>query len=93
MRPWAKESESASEGGGERTAAREDQGSVRGEEAREAQAGTKGSNLPGATFPDFQGDAGVEFLINDLGRDKVAFARDGFVERAQNSQCLSMGRP
>ena len=28
-------------------------------------------NLPGAAFPDFQGDAGTKFLTDNLRRDKV----------------------
>ena len=50
-------------------------------------------NLPSAAFPDFQGDAGVKFLIDDFSRDKVAFARDGFIERAQNGQRVSVRSP
>ena len=49
--------------------------------------------LPGAAFPDFQGDAGMKFLVDILGRDKVTFARNGLNERAQNSQCVSMRSP
>ena len=35
----------------------------------------------------------MKLLIDNLGRDKVAFARDGFTERAQNSQRLSTRSP
>ena len=44
-------------------------------------------------FPDFQGDAGVELLIDDLGEDNVAFERDRFTESAQNSQRVSVRSP
>ena len=46
-----------------------------------------------AAFPDVQGDAGMKFLIDNLSRDKVAFARDGFTERVQNGQCVSVRSP
>ena len=32
-------------------------------------------------------------MVDNLGRDKVTFARDGFAERAQNSQRVSMRSP
>ena len=35
----------------------------------------------------------MKFLTDNLGRDKVAFQRDGFAERAQNSQRVSMRSP
>ena len=35
----------------------------------------------------------MKFLIDNLGRDKVAFARDGFTERAQKSKHVSMRSP
>ena len=44
------------------------------------------ANLPGAAFPDFQSDAGVELLEDNLSGDKVAFARDGFTERVHKDQ-------
>ena len=40
-----------------------------------------------------QGDASVKFMIDNLGRDKVTFARNGFAERAQNSQRVSVRSP
>ena len=51
------------------------------------------TNLPSAAFPDFQGDTGVKFLLNNLGREKVTFARNGFAERARNCQRVSMRSP
>ena len=47
----------------------------------------------GAAFPDFQGDAGVEFLKDNLRGDIVAFARDRFTERAKNGQRVSVRSP
>ena len=35
----------------------------------------------------------MKFLMDNLGGDKVAFARDRFTERAQNSQRVSMRSP
>ena len=32
-------------------------------------------------------------MIDDLGRDKVTFARNGFAERAQNSRSVSVSSP
>ena len=56
--------------------------------------GPASSDLPGgAAFPDFQGDAGVEEDKDNLSGDKVAYARDGFTERAQNDQSVSMRSP
>ena len=66
---------------------------IQGPESGRAASGQQGPNLPGAAFPDFQGDAGMKFLTDNLGRDKVAFARDGFAERAQNSLRVSMRSP
>ena len=45
-------------------------------------------NLLGAAFPDFQGDAGVELLKDNLSGNKVAFA-----EKAQNGQRVSVRSP
>ena len=53
----------------------------------------KGRKGPSAVFPDFQGGVGVKFLIDDLSRDKVAFARDGFTESGQNGQRVSVRSP
>ena len=53
---------------------------------REIRHGPAGAYLPCAATPDFQGDAGVQPVKDDLGRGDVAFARDGFTERAQNGQ-------
>ena len=50
-------------------------------------------NLPSAAFPDFKGGASMKFLIDSLSRDKVTFATNGFAERAQNSQRVSMTSP
>ena len=50
-------------------------------------------NLPGAAFPDFRGGAGVEFLVDHFSGDKVAFARNGFAERAKNGQRVSVTSP
>ena len=62
-------------------------------ESLEGRQGANKPNLPGAAFSDFQGDAGVEFLIDNLGEDKVAFSRERFTERAQNGQRVSMRSP
>ena len=35
----------------------------------------------------------MKFLIDNLGRDKVTFASNGFAERAQNSQLVSVKSP
>ena len=35
----------------------------------------------------------MKFLIDNLGRDKVSFARDGFTERTETSQRVSMRSP
>ena len=37
--------------------------------------------MPSSAPPDFQGDAGVKFLMDNLGRDKVASAMDLLRER------------
>ena len=59
-------------------------------ESGRAARGPTSSDLLGAALPDFQGDAGVEFLKDNPNRDKVAFARHGFTERAHNGQSVSM---
>ena len=41
------------------------------------------TDLSSAPFPDLQGDAGMQHL--------VAFARDGFAERAPNGQRVLVG--
>ena len=41
----------------------------------------------------FQGDVGVKSLIDDLSRDAMAFARDGFAERAQHGKSVTMRPP
>ena len=41
----------------------------------------------------FPGDTGVKFLIDNLGREKIAFARNGCAERAHNSQRVSVRSP
>ena len=50
-------------------------------------------NLPSVAFPDFQRDTGVKFLIDNLGRDKVTFARNECAETAQNCERVSMRSP
>ena len=51
------------------------------------------TDLPSAPLPDCQGNAGVQRLEHDFRRDEIAFARDGFAERAQNGQRVSVGSP
>ena len=64
-----------------------------GPESLEGPQGPTSLNLQGAAFPDFQGGAGVEFLRDNLGGDKLAFARDRFTERVQNGQRVSVRSP
>ena len=44
------------------------------------------ANLPSAPFQNLQRNAGMQPLEHDLSTDEIAFARDGFTERAQNGQ-------
>ena len=53
---------------------------------REIRHGPAGAYWPCAASPYLQCDARVQPVENDLSRGDVAFARDGFAERAQNGQ-------
>ena len=55
--------------------------------------GPAGAYLPCAASPYFQRDAGVQSMEDDFGRGNVAFARDGFAERAQNGQRVRVRSP
>ena len=52
-----------------------------------------GANLTCSTSPDLKCDAGVQSVEDDLGRSDVAFARNGFAERAQNGQRVGVRSP
>ena len=59
----------------------------------ESLEGPQEANKPNAPLPDFQGETCVKFLIDNLGRDKVTFARNGVAERAQKSQRVAVRSP
>ena len=54
--------------------------------SREIRHRPTGAYLPCAASPYLQCDARVQPVENDFSRGNVAFARDGFAERAQNGQ-------
>ena len=49
--------------------------------------------MPCAASPYLQCDARVQPVENDFSRGDVAFARDGFAERAQNGQRVRVRSP
>ena len=62
----------------------------------ESPEGPQAANKPefaSAVFADFQGNAGVKFLKDNLSGDKDAFTRDGFAGRGQNCHRVSMRSP
>ena len=61
---------------------------IQGPESQEGRKWPTSPNLPSAAFPDFQGDAGVKFLTDDLGRDKVTLAQWICWESREQSRCL-----
>ena len=60
---------------------------------REVRHGPAGAYLPCAASPHLQCDARVQPVENDFSRGDVAFARDGFAERAQNGQRVGVRSP
>ena len=61
--------------------------------SREVRYGPAGAYLPCAASPYLQCDARVQPVENDFSRGDVAFARDGFAERAQNGQRVRVRSP
>ena len=66
---------------------------VRVQDSREVRHWPTGSYLPCAASPYLQCDARVQPVENDFSRGNVAFARDGFAERAQNGQRVRVRSP
>ena len=60
---------------------------------REIRHGPACAYLPCTASPYLQCDARVQPVENDFSRGNVAFARDGFAERAQNGQCVGVRSP
>ena len=61
--------------------------------SREVRYRPAGAYLPCAASPYLQCDARVQPVENDFSRSNVAFARDGFAERAQNGQRVGVRSP
>ena len=66
---------------------------VPGRPGGQLRASTAGAYLSRATSPDLKRNARVEPVEDDFGRGNVAFARDGFAERAQNGQRVGVRSP
>ena len=60
---------------------------------REVSHGPAGAYLSRAASPDLKRNARMEPVEDDFGRGNVAFARDGFAERAQNGQRVGVRSP
>ena len=60
---------------------------------RESSHRPAGTNLTCRTSPDLKCDAGVQSVKDNLSRSNVAFARNGFAERAQNGQRVGVRSP
>ena len=60
---------------------------------REFRHGPACAYLPCTASPNLQCDARVQPVENDFSRGNVAFARDGFTERAQNGQRVGVRSP
>ena len=60
---------------------------------REIRHGPAGAYLPCAASPYLQCDARLQPVENDFSRGDIAFARDGFAERAQNGQRVRVRSP
>ena len=67
--------------------AREEGLEVKLQGRREGRKRPARTDLLSTPFPNLQDDAAMQPLENDLSRDEIAFARDGFTERAQRSMC------
>ena len=52
-----------------------------------------GTNLTCRTSPDLKSNTGVQSVKDNLSRSNVAFARNGFAERAQNGQRVGVRSP
>ena len=63
------------------------------QDSREVRHRPTGAYLPCAASPYLQCDARVQPVENDFSRGNVAFARDGFAERAQNGQRVRVRSP
>ena len=65
----------------------------------QVQVSWEGSHRPAGTHltcgasPDLKSDTGVQSVKDNLGRSNVAFARNGFAERAQNGQRVGVRSP
>ena len=67
--------------------------SVQSKGGWEVSHGPASADLSRAATPNLQGDARMEPVKNDFGRGNVAFARNGFAERAQNGQRVGVRSP
>ena len=61
--------------------------------SRESSHRPAGTNLTCRTSPDLKSYTGVQSVKDNLSRSDVAFARDGFAERAQNGQRVGVRSP
>ena len=67
--------------------------SIQVQVGRESSHRPAGANLTCRTSPDLTCGAGVQSVKDDLGRSDVAFARNGFAERAQNGRRVGVRSP
>ena len=61
--------------------------------SRESSHRPAGTNLTCRAAPDLKSNTGVQSVKDNLSRSNVAFARNGFAERAQNGQRVGMRSP